>query len=79
MFEGHDGICITTIQRPDLRTACFVETEREGVHVTCRLADDEVTVLDTRPYEECRAGHIPGALSVPLDDLDRRGAMEVQQ
>ena len=106
-----------------LRRARLVETERQGVHVTYHLADDEVcvfflalrrlaesrlleieevmreflqsrdamqpvdrdelverirndevTVLDVRPYEEYRAGHIPGALSVPLDDLDRRMA-----
>jgi len=29
-----------------------------------------VTVLDVRPPEEYRAGHIPGALSVPLDQLE---------
>jgi rhodanese-related sulfurtransferase len=28
-----------------------------------------VTVLDVRPAEEYRAGHIPGALSIPLKDL----------
>ena len=31
-----------------------------------------VTVLDVRPVEEYRAGHIPGALSVPLKDLEQR-------
>lgn len=106
-----------------LRQSRLVETEKQGVHVTYRLADDkvcafflslrqlaksrlleieqvtrefleardamqpvdrdelaervrcgEVTVLDVRPSEEYRAGHIPGALSVPLDELDRRMA-----
>ncbi len=104
-----------------LRRARLVETEKQGVHVTYRLADTEVctlfrslrgvaesrlaeieqitrafleerdamepvdlevlvarvrsgevTVLDVRPTEEYRAGHIPGALSVPLPDLERR-------
>ena len=32
----------------------------------------EVTVLDVRPVEEFNAGHIPGAVSVPLTDLKRR-------
>ncbi len=31
-----------------------------------------VTVLDARPREEYEAGHIPGALSVPVDELERR-------
>ena len=106
-----------------LRRARLVETEKQGVYVTYRLADEEVcvfylalrrlaesrlleieqvtreflqerhamqpvdreelvqrvrngdvTVLDVRPTEEFRAGHIPGALSVPLDELDRRMA-----
>lgn len=104
-----------------LRRARLVDAEKEGVHVTYRLADEEVcaffralrglaesrlleveqvtrqfleargsmepvdrvglvarvrsgavTVLDVRPAEEYRAGHIPGALSVPLEELERR-------
>ena len=39
-----------------------------------RVRRGEVTVLDVRPIEEYRAGHIPGALSVPLRDLERRVA-----
>jgi rhodanese-related sulfurtransferase/DNA-binding MarR family transcriptional regulator len=31
-----------------------------------------VTVLDVRPPEEYRAGHIPGALSIPLKELKER-------
>lgn len=34
-----------------------------------RVIDGVVTVLDVRPVEEYRAGHIPGALSVPLGHL----------
>lgn len=36
-----------------------------------RVIDGIVTVLDVRPVEEYRAGHIPGALSVPLDQLKK--------
>jgi ArsR family transcriptional regulator len=32
----------------------------------------EVVLLDVRPADEYRAGHIPGAVSVPVDDLERR-------
>ena len=101
-----------------LHRARLVETEKEGLYVTYRLADlavceffrslrvlgeqrlaeielllrqfreerellepvairallrrirrAEVTVLDVRPPEEYRAGHIPGAVSIPLKDL----------
>ncbi len=37
-----------------------------------RLRQGQVTVLDVRPREEYRAGHIPGAISVPLPELERR-------
>jgi rhodanese-related sulfurtransferase/DNA-binding transcriptional ArsR family regulator len=36
-----------------------------------RAGRGEVVILDVRPAEEFAAGHIPGALSVPLDQLDR--------
>ncbi|RJQ47640.1 MAG: ArsR family transcriptional regulator [Gaiellales bacterium] len=102
-----------------LRRARLVKSEKDGVHVTYRLAGDEVcafflalrrlaesrlleigqvtrkflresgeleavdreqlmeraragevTVLDVRPVEEYEAGHIPGAISVPLAELE---------
>lgn len=37
-----------------------------------RVKKGEVTVLDVRPGEEFRAGHIPGALSVPMAGLKAR-------
>lgn len=37
-----------------------------------RVRHAEVTVLDVRPSEEYRAGHIPGAISVPLKELKGR-------
>jgi rhodanese-related sulfurtransferase len=35
-----------------------------------RLSEGSVVVLDVRPEEEYRAGHVPGALSVPVDSLE---------
>ena len=104
-----------------LRAARLVETEKEGLFVTYRLADEAVcefframrllaesrlaeieqikrqflegkegmepvnreallalvregavTVLDVRPAEEYNAGHISGAISVPLKELQLR-------
>ena len=37
-----------------------------------RVRKGEVTVLDVRPAEEYRAAHIPGAVSVPLKELEKR-------
>ena len=104
-----------------LRTSRLVETEKEGLFVTYRLADPAVcefframrllsesrlaeveqikrqflkgregmepvdreellalvrqgavTVLDVRPVEEFQAGHVAGALSIPLQELKLR-------
>ena len=47
--------------------------DREHLHLDeVRPADDEVVVLDVRPAEEFDAGHIPGARSIPLSDLEQR-------
>jgi len=35
-----------------------------------RVKDDLVTVLDVRPAQEFAAGHVPGAVNVPLDELE---------
>jgi rhodanese-related sulfurtransferase len=37
-----------------------------------RVRKGEVTVVDVRPAEEYRAGHIQGAISVPLEELKDR-------
>lgn len=104
-----------------LRGARLVESQKDGLYVTYRLADEgvcsfllslrrlaesrlveiehvmrtfleerdevepvdrealikrirrgEVTLLDVRPAGEFQAGHIPGAISVPTEDLKRR-------
>jgi rhodanese-related sulfurtransferase len=35
------------------------------------MREDDVTVVDVRPAEEYHAGHIPGALSMPVPELKR--------
>ncbi|CAA7617092.1 metalloregulator ArsR/SmtB family transcription factor [Magnetospirillum sp. SS-4] len=37
-----------------------------------RLGDGTVTLLDVRPPEEYAAGHLPGAINIPLKELQRR-------
>jgi rhodanese-related sulfurtransferase/DNA-binding transcriptional ArsR family regulator len=37
-----------------------------------RLRRGEVTVLDVRPVEEFAAGHIPGAVNIPIHELEKR-------
>jgi rhodanese-related sulfurtransferase len=50
--------------------------ERAGVELLSaeelrdRMEEGEVVVLDVRPAAEYRAGHIPGAVSVPLEELE---------
>ncbi|WP_119303643.1 ArsR/SmtB family transcription factor [Dongia deserti] len=40
--------------------------------LVARLQDGSVTLLDVRPEDEFALGHLPGALNVPLDELERR-------
>jgi len=58
-------------------TRRFMETRKDFEPVDreqllAKVRDGAVTVLDVRPPEEYRAGHLPGALSVPLKDLEQR-------
>jgi rhodanese-related sulfurtransferase len=49
------------------------EVERIGrAELRERLAKGDVVLVDVRPSEEYAAGHIEGARSIPLDELDRR-------
>ncbi|MGW3497744.1 ArsR/SmtB family transcription factor [Streptomyces sp. NPDC001020] len=46
------------------------EVTREEMHARVRAGD--AVVLDVRPAEEYRAGHIPGSLSIPVEELAER-------
>lgn len=46
------------------------EVSRE--ELTERLRHGDVVLLDVRPAEEFAAGHIEGARSIPIDELERR-------
>jgi rhodanese-related sulfurtransferase/DNA-binding transcriptional ArsR family regulator len=49
------------------------EAEPVSMDVLLKLSrSKDVIILDTRPVEEYAAGHIAGAISVPVDSLERR-------
>lgn len=39
-----------------------------------RMGHGLVTVVDVRPKDEYAAGHLPGAINVPIDDIDKHFA-----
>ena len=43
-----------------------------GDELLARLQEASITVLDVRPAQEFAAGHLPGAINIPFDDLQRR-------
>jgi len=55
---------------------CFESpTDLEGVEapeLLRRVRAGEVTLIDVRPEDEYGAGHIPGALSMPVEELETR-------
>ena len=57
------------------RTAYLGDDQPQGVgreELLARAQAGEVVVLDVRPAEEYAAGHIPGALSIPVEQLPDR-------
>ena len=52
-------------RQDDLQPVSLAELRR-------RLRDGSATVIDVRPRDEYEAGHIPGALSIPVNALKRR-------
>jgi rhodanese-related sulfurtransferase len=76
-FHSLRGLAETRLAEIEQVTRAFLEERgaMEALHgseLLRRVRDGEVTVLDVRPVEEYRAGHIPGALSVPLAELKKR-------
>jgi rhodanese-related sulfurtransferase len=82
-----EAVCSFFVSLRDLAGSRFAEVEQmtrdyfEALdqldpigrsELLARAEDDDVIVLDVRPGEEYEAGHIPGALSVPLDTLEQR-------
>ena len=82
-----DGVCRFTSELAELARSQLAEVERIAreyldtpdslepltrAELRRRLVRGKVTLIDVRPLEEYRAGHIPSALSLPLAELGRR-------
>ncbi len=49
------------------------DVERIDRHeLRARLAREEIVLIDVRPAQEYASGHIPGARSIPIDELEQR-------
>ncbi|MFA5937769.1 MAG: metalloregulator ArsR/SmtB family transcription factor [Sinimarinibacterium sp.] len=76
-FHGLRTLARSRLAEIDAVTRDYFERRgaMEGVEsreLRRRVKSGEVTVLDVRPVEEYRAGHIPGAISIPVGELKAR-------
>jgi len=76
-FVGLRQLATSRLAEIELVTRSFMERRGaleavDGEELIRRVRSGEVTIIDVRPAEEYRAGHIPGALSIPLADLKAR-------
>jgi rhodanese-related sulfurtransferase len=76
-FVSLRALATTRLAEIDLVTRAFMERrgaleEVRSEELIRRVRSGEVTVLDVRPAEEYEAGHIPGAISIPIADLKAR-------
>jgi rhodanese-related sulfurtransferase len=76
-FVALRGLAQSRIAEIEQVTRDYFESRRamepvRGDELLRRVRSGEVTVIDVRPVEEYRAGHIPGALSIPVAELKSR-------
>lgn len=55
-----------------LKLELVVADQAERVALLAKVRAGSVTLIDVRPAEEFHAGHLRGALSLPLEELPRR-------
>jgi rhodanese-related sulfurtransferase/DNA-binding transcriptional ArsR family regulator len=85
--EGDEGVVAFLRSLEELACRHLAEVERivqqhfesldeleplGAAELTERMRTDELVLLDVRPPDEYRAGHIPGAISIPVGELERR-------
>lgn len=76
-FLALRGLAETRLAEIDRVTRSFLDGRGgmeavDGDELVRRVKAGEVTVLDVRPAEEYRAGHLPRAVSIPLGELGAR-------
>ena len=76
-FVSLRALATSRLAEIDRVTRAFMERrgaleEVHGEELLRRVRSGEVTILDVRPVEEYEAGHIPGAISMPVADLKAR-------
>jgi rhodanese-related sulfurtransferase/DNA-binding transcriptional ArsR family regulator len=76
-FIALRGLAEARLAEVDQVTRAFLDERGameavKGDELLRRVKKGEVTVLDVRPLEEYRAGHIPGAISIPVGELKAR-------
>lgn len=86
---GDDAVCGFFFSLRDLAAERYAEVDRivgdyfdardhlepvTGEELLQRAAEGDVIILDVRPPEEYEAGHIRGAISMPLSELEERMA-----
>lgn len=73
MFMALRALAETQLPEMDrLRSRLGALSSREREELLGRIDRRRVTLLDVRPEEEHRAGHLPGAVSIPLAELGGR-------
>lgn len=73
IFRALRGLAEDLLPEMDrLRRELGVLAPEEREALLQRIRAGGVTLLDVRPAEEYRAGHLPGARSIPLDELPAR-------
>lgn len=69
---------VADTHRADVEAVRRAHLDTEGIRLVGRAellqeaAEGKALVLDVRPSEEYAAGHVPGAVSIPLDELADR-------
>ena len=75
LYAGLRAVATTHLADVAAAVTAFLGPEVEHVArdaLLDRARRGDIVVLDVRPADEYRAGHIPGAISIPLDELAER-------
>lgn len=77
MFAGMRALAERRLRALRQTTAEFLEPRGVAEPIDARalerrIAGRDVTLIDVRPESEFAAGHLPGAINIPMDELDGR-------